>query len=42
MFEALTEEGSRIPPRKLDGRLHFDGNIVVTDKAAVTWMLRIC
>jgi hypothetical protein len=42
MFEALTEEGTRIPPRRLDGRLHFDGNIAVADKAAVTRMLRLC
>jgi hypothetical protein len=42
VFQALTEEWSRIPPRKLDGRLHFDGDIVVADKAAMTRMLRIC
>jgi hypothetical protein len=42
VFETLTEEGSRIPPRKLDGTLHFDGDIVVAEKAAMTRMLRIC
>jgi hypothetical protein len=42
VFEALTEEGSRIPPRKLDGKLHFDGDIVVADKAAVISIMRIC
>jgi hypothetical protein len=42
VFEALTEEGSRIPPRKLEGELHFDGEIVVADKGAAIRMLRIC
>jgi hypothetical protein len=42
VFEALTEEGTRIPPRRLDGRLHFDGDIAVADKAAATRMLRLC
>jgi hypothetical protein len=42
VFEALTEEGSRIPPRKLDGRYHFDGDIVVADKATVVKFMRMC
>jgi hypothetical protein len=42
VFEALTEEGSRIPPRKLDGKMHYDGDIVVAEKAAMIRMLRIC
>jgi hypothetical protein len=42
VFEALTVEDTRIPPRRLDGRLHFDGDIVVADKAAAIKMLRLC
>jgi hypothetical protein len=42
VFEALTVEDTRIPPRRLDGRLHFDGDIAVADKAATTKMLRLC
>jgi hypothetical protein len=29
VFEALTVEGSRIPPRKCDGKYHLDGDIAV-------------
>jgi hypothetical protein len=42
VFEALTEEGSRIPPRKLDGKHHFDGDIVVAEKNVVIRQLRLC
>jgi hypothetical protein len=42
VFEALTEEGSRIPPRKLDGKHHFDGDIVVPEKNVVIRQLRLC
>jgi hypothetical protein len=42
VFEALTVEDTRIPPRRLDGRLHFDGDIAVADKAAAIRMLRLC
>jgi hypothetical protein len=42
VFEALTEEGTRIPPRKSQGRFHLDGDIVVADKAATVKMLRFC
>jgi hypothetical protein len=42
IFEAMTEEGSRIPPRKLEGRFHLDGDIVVADRAATIRLLRLC
>jgi hypothetical protein len=41
-FEALTAEGTRIPPRKCEGRHHLDGHIAVPDRATVTTMMRIC
>jgi hypothetical protein len=41
-FEALTVEGTRIPPRKCEGRHHLDGDIAVADRATVTTMMRIC
>jgi uncharacterized membrane protein YgcG len=42
VFEALTVEGSRIPPRKCDGKYHLDGDIAVAEKGTVVGMLRIC
>jgi hypothetical protein len=42
IFEALTVEGSRIPPRKCDGKYHLDGDIAVAEKGTVVGMLRIC
>jgi hypothetical protein len=41
-FEALTVEGTRIPPRKSGGKHHLDGDIKVAEKATVVGMLRIC
>jgi hypothetical protein len=41
-FEALTVEGTRIPPRKCEGRHHLDGDIAVADRATVTTMMRFC
>jgi hypothetical protein len=42
IFEAMTEEGSRIPPHKLEGRFHLDGDIVVADRVATIRLLRLC
>jgi hypothetical protein len=41
-FEALTVEGTRIPPRKSGGKHHLDGDIKVAEKATVVGMLRMC
>jgi hypothetical protein len=41
-FEALTAEGTRIPPRKCEGKHHLDGDIAVADRATVTTMMRTC
>jgi hypothetical protein len=41
-FEALTVEGSRIPPRKCEGKHHLDGDIAVVEKASTVAMLRGC
>jgi hypothetical protein len=40
-FEALTVEGTRIPPRKSGGKHHLDGDIKVAEKATVVGMLRM-
>jgi hypothetical protein len=42
IFEALTVEGSRVPPGKCKGKHHLDGDIAVAEKATVIGMLRIC
>jgi hypothetical protein len=42
LFEALTVEGSRIPPRKCEGKHHLDGDIAVAEKATTISMLRGC
>jgi hypothetical protein len=42
VFEALTVEGTRIPPRKCEGRHHLDGDIAVAEKATTVTILRGC
>jgi uncharacterized membrane protein YgcG len=41
-FEVITEDGKRLPPKKLDGKTHFAGDIAVVDKAVMRKLLVMC
>jgi hypothetical protein len=43
VFEAPTEDGTRIPPQEaIEGKYHLDGDIVVADNATTVRLLRLC
>jgi uncharacterized membrane protein YgcG len=42
VFEALSDEGDKLPPRRINDTLHLEGDIKVCEKAILLKILKMC
>jgi hypothetical protein len=42
IFEALTEDGDKVPPRRIDDTIHLEGDIKVCERAVLDKILKLC
>jgi uncharacterized membrane protein YgcG len=42
VFEALTEDGDKMPPRRIDDKIHLEGDIKVCERAVLEKILKLC
>jgi hypothetical protein len=42
VYEVLTEEGDKLPPRRIDGVMHMEGDIKLCEKAVLLKILKMC